>query len=106
MKSWILRVINQLLITVQHLRSHPVGVSNDRVSLLPVAAPEHPLLVGRFLRGGLDLVLHDQSGQSEVCHDHRVVLAKEQLWWVFFFQSDRAPFVAVSWSRTSLTRQL
>ena len=62
-----------LELTVQHLRGHPVGVPHHRVAFLAVDAPEHPLFGGGLL-DGLDLLLHNEPGQPEVGHHHRVVL--------------------------------
>lgn len=62
-------------LTVQHLWSHPVRVAHHCVALFAVNATEYPLLVGGLVgRGLLHLVLHDEPGQAEVRHHHRVVL--------------------------------
>lgn len=68
-----------ILLTVQHLRSHPVRVAHHRVALFAVDATEDPLLVGGLIRRGLlHLVLHDEPGQTEVRHHHRVVLMSKE----------------------------
>lgn len=72
----IITISHQL--TIEHLWSHPVRVSNHGVALLSVTTPEHPLLIWRLLRRRLNFVLHDEPGQSEVSDDHGVVLLKEQ----------------------------
>lgn len=63
-------------LTIEHLWSHPVRVSDHSVALLSVTTSEHPLLVWRLLRRRLNFVLHDKPGQSEVGDDHGVVLLK------------------------------
>lgn len=61
--------------TVDHLRSHPVGVSHHGVPLSAVG----PLQPGQFTLRQLLLVLvvHHEPSQPEVCHHHCVVLHKE-----------------------------
>lgn len=58
--------------TMDHLWSHPVGVSHHRVSLPAVGPLEARQLSLRQLFPVL--VVHHESRQPEVCHHHCVVL--------------------------------
>ena len=60
---------------MDHLRSHPVRVSNHRVPLPAVRPLEARQFTLRQLV--LMLVIHHEARQPEVCHHHCVVLREE-----------------------------
>lgn len=60
---------------MDHLRSHPVGVSHNSVPLPAVRLLQtRQFTLGQLL---LVLVVNHEPGQAEVCHHHCVVLHKE-----------------------------
>lgn len=63
-------------LTVQHLRSHPVGVSHDSVALPSVRFAELGQFHGLVDRGrsAATPLFRDQPSQAKICHYHRLVL--------------------------------
>lgn len=92
------------IITVDHFRSHPVGVSHHSVSLPAIVF----LQAGHCTQGQhvFMRVLNHEPRQPEVCHHHRVVLHKgnnadgQSAWW------DAVCFTQIIQVLTSCTRQL
>lgn len=88
-----LEVVVVVCHTMNHLWSHPVGVSHHSVPLPAVRFLQaRQLSLRQFL---LMLVVHHKPSQPEVCHHHRVVLKRRRTQYVVIMLKSLRSYLCV-----------